>query len=420
MDTAGADDRREGAAVGPGFMGGLALAQVGAFISFMPLLQILLPLKAEALDPAHKAITLAHIMFWGAIAAGAANLFAGAISDRTTSRFGRRRPWLLAGAGGTMLGYLFIHLAGNAAWLTAAVIFFQVVFNFLFAALLALAVDRVPHRQRGVMSALLALGYPLGNIAGAALVGGLIDNEPLRFAALGLVVLVLIVPFALAIRDDPITPAQRPDSLPNLFSGRFWINPRQHPDFALAWSGRFLVQVGITLVQGYMLYYLVDVVQYGRLFPGGRAEQGLAILTGISSVSFVSVSLIGGYLSDRLRRRKPFVIGGATILATATASFALAPSWPAMVVAYVFHGFGAGLYYAVDVALLTQVLPSARDIGKDLGIVNLSNTVPQILAPVAAAWLLGAVHADFKVLFLLASAATAAGALVVTPIRGVR
>ena len=88
--------------------------------------------------------------------------------------------------------------------------------------------------------------------------------------------------------------------------------------------------------------------------------------------------------------------------------------------AYIFHGFGAGLYYAVDVALLTQVLPSARDTGKDLGIVNLSNTVPQILAPVIAAWLLGAAHADFRVLFLLASVASALGALVVLPIRGVR
>ena len=270
------------------------------------------------------------------------------------------------------------------------------------------------------MSALLALGYPLGNIAGAALVGGLISNEPLRFAALAVVVLIMIVPFSLAIHDDPITAAQRPDAVPNVFSGRFWIDPRRHPDFALAWSGRFLVQVGVTLVQGYMLYYLVDVVHYARLFPGARPEQGLAILTGISSVSFVSVSLFGGYLSDRLRRRKPFVIGGAAILATATASFALAPSWPAMMTAYIFHGFGAGLYYAVDVALLTQVLPSARDTGKDLGIVNLSNTVPQILAPVIAAWLLGAAHADFRVLFLLASVASALGALVVLPIRGVR
>ncbi len=413
-------DTRDGAPVGPGFMAGLALAQIGAFISFMPLLQILLPLKAEAIDPAHKAITLAHIMFWGAIAAGAANLFAGAISDRTTSRFGRRRPWLLAGAAGTMLAYLLIHLATDAQWLTAAVIFFQVVFNFLFAALLALAVDRVPFRQRGVMSALLALGYPLGNIGGAALVGGLINNEALRFAALGVVVLVMIVPFSLVIRDKPITAEQRPATFPNVLSGGFWIDPRRHPDFALAWGGRFLVQVGMTLVQGYMLYYLVDVVHYAGLFRGGRAEQGLAILTGISSVSFVSVSLLTGYLSDRLRRRKPFVMIGAAVLATATASFALAPSWPAMVIAYVFHGFGAGLYYAVDVALLTQVLPSARDIGKDLGIVNLSNTMPQILAPVVAAWLLGTAHADFRVLFLLASASSAVGALIVLPIRGVR
>ncbi|MDR3507540.1 MAG: MFS transporter [Caulobacteraceae bacterium] len=407
-------------AVRPAFIAALTLAQIGAFISFVPLLQILLPLKAAAIDPAHKAVFLGQIMFWGAVAAGAANLIAGAISDRTTSRLGRRRPWLLAGAVGTMLAYLLIHRATGLWMLMAGVVFFQVVFNFLFAALLALVVDRVPERQRGIVSALLGLGYPLGNVCGAALVGGLVTGEAQRFMALAFVVLVTVVPFALVLKDTPITPAQRPQGGLAVFSPRFWIDPRKNPDFAFAWGGRFLVQVGFSLVQSYMLYYLLDVVHYPSLFPGARAEQGLAILTAIAAVSNVLFSLIGGLLSDHVGRRKPFVLVGAAIMATATASFALAPSWPALMIAYGFHGLGVGLYYAVDIALVTQVLPSALDAGKDLGIVNLSNTVPQIMAPVLAVGLLGYLHADFRLLFLLAATVCIIGALMVLPIRGVR
>jgi Na+/melibiose symporter-like transporter len=79
------------------FIAAYTLAQVGAFVSFQPLLQVLLPLKAEAIDHASKAVVLSQVAFWGAIVASVANLLAGAISDRTTSRFGRRRPWMVVG-----------------------------------------------------------------------------------------------------------------------------------------------------------------------------------------------------------------------------------------------------------------------------------------------------------------------------------
>ncbi|QUD88916.1 MFS transporter [Phenylobacterium montanum] len=411
---------REPAPVGAGFIAGLTLAQIGAYISFVPLLQVLLPLKAAMIDPAHKAVTLANITLWGAVAAGFANLIAGAISDRTTSRFGRRRPWLLAGVAGTLLSYVMIRLAGSVAGLLIGIVFFQIVFNFLFAALLALVVDRVPNQQRGVVSALLGLGYPLGNVGGVTLIGGLIGSEAARYLALGLIVLAAVAPFALALRDVPITAAQKPRGRLPIFSPDFWVDPRKHPDFGFAWGGRFLVLTGFSLVQSYMLYYLLDVVRYPTLFPGARAEQGLAVLTAIAAVFNVIFALIGGLLSDKVRRRKPFVILGALVLAGATASFALAPSWPALMIAYAFHGVGTGVYFAVDIALVTQVLPSARDAGKDLGIVNLSNTVPQILAPVLAVGLLGAAHADFRTLFLLAAAVCVGGAVMVAPIRSVR
>ena len=195
---------------------------------------------------------------------------------------------------------------------------------------------------------------------------------------------------------------------------------RKHPDFAFAWAGRFMVLVALSLVQCYMLYFLQDEMDYPKLFPGRRSEQGLAILTTVSTVSNVAMAMLGGMLSDRLRRRKLFAFGAAATIAASMIVFSLSPSWPVLVAAYVVFGGGAGCFYAVDIALVTQVLPSQRDAGKDLGVINLANTLPQALAPALAVWSLGPTQSDFRGFFLVAAALALAGGLAILPIRGVR
>jgi MFS family permease len=91
-----------------------------------------------------------------------------------------------------------------------------------------------------------------------------------------------------------------------------------------------------------------------------------------------------------------------------------------MVGAYLLLGCGAGCFYAVDIALVTQVLPSQKDAGKDLGVLNLANTLPQALAPALAFWSLGPSHLNFQAFFLMAAGLAMAGGLAVLPIRGVR
>jgi len=415
-----ADDPRPTAPVSRGFIAGYTIAQIGAYTAFLPLFQILLPLQAAAIDPAHKAEVFSHIALFGAVVAGVSNLFAGAVSDRTRSRWGRRRPWMLAGALGTLASYGLISIGHTGAMLLAGVLLFQLTFNFFFAALLALMADRVPDRQKGLVSALMGLGLPFGSVFGVVLIGGMISSGPLRFIALGAMVALTIVPFTLKVADRPLTSA--PDE-PGRF-GRIvrslWVDPRKHPDFALAWCGRVLVVTAYNLTQSYTLFYLQDTVGYARLFPGQRAEQGLALLTTLSMVANVTVGLTCGLASDRLGRRKLFTSLGALALAAAMLALALLPRWKAVMACFVLMGCGAGCYYAVDIALITQVLPSVKTAGKDLGIINLSNALPQVIAPALGVWFLSASHADFRSLFLVAAAAAAGGALVILPIRSVR
>ncbi|MCI3131580.1 MFS transporter [Phenylobacterium aquaticum] len=406
--------------VGRGFIGGYTLAQVGAYISFMPLFQVLLPLKAAALDPAHKTVLLSQVGLLGAVVAALANLAAGAISDRTTWSMGRRKPWLLIGGAGTLAAYGLIYQASNAFALMGAIMVFQLGFNFLFAALLAVMADQVPDAQKGLVSAMLSLGYPLGTLVGTSVVGGLIAGEGLRFVAIAVVLVATLLPFTLALKDRPAPRIARPRRSLGEMLRFFSIDPRAHPDFALAWAGRLMVILGFVVVQGYTLYFLQDVLHIGRSGIGRTPAQGLALLTALSAVANIVFSLLSGLISDRVGRRKLFVAAGALVLAFSLAAFALTPNWTTAMIAYVAYGCGAGCYNAVDMALITQVLPSADDAGKDLGLINLSNAIPQIIAPLLAVWLTSVLGADLRALFLVAAATCGLGGLIVLPIRSVR
>lgn len=406
--------------VGPGFIAAYTLAQVGSFISFVPLFQVMVPLKAAEIDPAHKTVVLSAVVFYGALMAGGANLLAGFLSDRTTSRFGRRRPWIVFGGVGVLLSYGCIYAAHSTAALLFGVALFQLLFNFLFAAVVAVVADRVPDLQKGRVAALASVGYPLGTLAGLVIVGVLFRDEGPRFLALGVVVVAAMAPLLFGLDDPPQPKRDVPQGGWLALARTLWVDPRRNPDFTLAWSGRFLVIIGFSLVQGYMLFFLQDAMHYSRVFAGHPAEEGLTALTAVWSAANIIAALAGGLLSDRLKRRKLFVALGGIMLAAAMLGFAMAPDWRTLIGAYLVYGCGAGVYYAVDLALIAQVLPALRDVGKDLGIVNLSNTLPQAIAPMLAVWLMGAVHTDFRGLFVVAAGLCGVGGLLVLPIRGVK
>lgn len=420
VEVGAIDKARPTVPVRPSFIAAFTLAQIGAYVSFMPLFQVLLPLKAEAIDSAGKAVVLSQVAIFGSITASIANLLAGAISDRTTSRFGRRRPWMVVGTLATVASYFLIMSAQTAFQLMAGMVCFQLAFNMLFSALIAVLPDRVPDDQKGRVAAFLSLGHPIGAMAGAVLVGGLLVNEASRYLAISVVLMLAIAPFALGLNDPPLAASERAPFRWRTFLADLWIDPRVHSDFALAWASRFMVLVAITLTQCYMLFYLQDALHYPKLFPGQRAEQGMALLTTVATCANVACGMLGGMLSDRLRRRKLFAAGSALTLAAAMLTFSLVPGWPIVVLGFVIFGAGVGCYYAVDIALVSQVLPSQRSAGKDLGVINLANTVPQALAPVLALWFLGPSHVDYQALFLVAAALAAAGGLTILPIRGVR
>lgn len=390
-------------------------------------IQLLLPEQVDALvSPGLSTIALKSgswvnsVVAFGIISgiAGACALIAypltGALSDRTTSRMGRRRPWLLAGtlvfAGGlALLGFQSTLLGIGIFWSLTLIGFCMVS-----AALTATISDQVPVYQRGFVSGWVSAPQAIGTILGLLLVVLLGLTVLLGYLVVAVALVVLVLPFLLTMPDEVMPKVLRPRfTLSGLLKG-FWVNPVAHPDFGWTLVGRVLVNLGNALGTTLLLYFL----QYG-LNRGTLAQGDLLVLTGIYLVFFTIAALGFGRLSDRIKRRKPFVYAASYLQGLAALLLAFVPALTIADVAAALLGLGYGCFMAVDQALATQVLPDSHSRGKDLGIMNIATAVPQAVAPLLGAFLVAAV-VGFQGLFLCSAVAAALGGLAVIPIKGVK
>jgi MFS family permease len=379
--------------------------------------QLLLPLQVEA-ELTTRQWTDSVVAFGviSAIAGAFALLIfplTGALSDRTTSRFGRRRPWI---AGGTLLFAASLVLLGLQHDLVLVGVFWSLAiigFCVLSAALTALLSDQVPVGQRGFASSFISAPQAVGLILGVLLATTLFTGQLLGYAAMAVLLVVLVAPFCLWVPDAPVGGGTRPPlTLRSLVEG-FWVSPRAHPDFGWTLLSRVLVNIGNALGTTLLLYFLM----FGLNDP--NAEDDLLVLIVIYTVFVVLASMIAGALSDRLARRRVFVFAAAVLQALAALLLAFVPDLTVTMVAAAILGLGYGSFLSVDQALATQVLPDPASRGKDLGIMNIATAVPQAVAPLVGAavvtWVGG-----FPGLFLVSASFGFAGALAVSRVRSVR
>ncbi|RKN50993.1 MFS transporter [Micromonospora endolithica] len=403
------------AAVGRRWIALLVTANLGVWMAFFTPIQVLLPQQLEAIAPDDKETMLAVVTGLGALAAVLANPLAGALSDRTCLRiagreFGRRHVWT---AGGAVLGALALVLLSQQrtvlgvalGWVAA-----QVCFNAMLASLTAAVPDRVPVAQRGGVSGWVGIPQAVGLVLGVVLVTALVTGTAAGYVAMAAVVLLLALPFTLATTDDPLPRTHRPPLRAVLSS--MWVSPRRYPDFGWAWITRFLVQLGNALGTLYLLYFLTDEVKVAD------PEGGLLVLILLYTAGLAATAVVAGRLSDRSGRRKVFVITAGGVIAVAALLLAVAPVWPVAMAAALLLGAGYGVYLSVDAALITQVLPRAADRAKDLGVINIANSAPQVLGPAISAPIV--VHlGGYPTLYAVTAAVTVLGSVLVLNIRSV-
>lgn len=400
--------------VGRGWTTALSLANVAIWVGWYGPLQILLARQAEDFAPGtgmSKETLLAWVAGVGAVVSLAANPFFGALSDRTTARRGRRTPWIVAGAAGGSLSLLVLAGAGGLWLMMLGWCLVQLTLNAAFAAVTAAVPDRVPRLQRGSVGGWLGAAQILGAVAGTGLAtaaGGIAAG----YVACAVFTLAGVLPYVLRYEDLRLSPADRPAWSARAFLRGFWLSPRRYPDFGWAWLTRFLINLSNALVILYLLYYLRDRLHHDD------PEQGVLILTAVNSVTLLATVVVGGAWSDRLGRRKPFVRWSGVLMAAATALLAAWQTWPSAIVVAALLGVGLGVFMSVDFALMTDVLPKARDRGKDLGVINVANALPQVAAPALAAPIVTYLG-GYRVLYLVAAVVGLAGAVLVGRIRGV-
>jgi len=396
----------------------IALANLGLYLAYLGPISVLLPNQVQAIaGPAHKVAVLGWVTGIGAAVAMVANPVAGALSDRTVSRFGRRRPWI---AGGALAGAAaLVLLAGQHAlagvilgWCLA-----QASLNAMQASLSAAIPDQVPVAQRGTVSGWIGLPQSVGVLLAVVLVTDVVSGNG-GYVLTAALVVACALPFALTTPDPPLPRAARPPFAWRAFACSFWLSPRRYPDFAWAWLTRFAVNLGNAMALLYLLYFLRDKIRYGQLFPGQKAEDGLLVLILIYTVAVVLTAVTGGLVSDRTGRRKLPVTVSGLVMAVPAVMLALWPSWPVAVASAAIMGLGFGVYLSVDQALVTQVLPSAAGRAKDLGIINIANSGPQVLAPAIAAPLVSRLG-GYPTLFLSVAVITVLGSAFVWKIRSV-
>lgn len=394
-----------------------ALSWFGVWIAQLTPVQLLLPLQVERFLNASDWVQ--NVLGFGYIS-GMAGLFAlvaypltGALSDRTTSRFGRRRPWIALGTAGFAVSLLVLGLQTSLLGIGICWVAASTFFCVLTAALTAAISDQVPIHQRGYVSGWISAPQAIGIIAGLVLVTTLGLSTFGGYALMAALLVVLGLPFLLLIPDQVLPPGIVPAlTWPSLLEG-MWINPRKFPDFGWTLLSRILVNLGNAFGTSLLLYFLM----YGLKVPD--AEGSLILLTLVYMVFVIIASLWLGRLSDKLGRRRAFVFGASVLQAAAALILAFVPTMGAATVGAALLGLGYGCFLSVDQALATEVLPDQLSRGKDLGIMNIALTVPQAFAPMLGALLVSAVG-GFTLLFVVSGITALAGAWAVGQVKGVR
>ncbi|MFI6504863.1 MFS transporter [Nonomuraea typhae] len=374
-----------------------------------------LPLQVQAIDDAAKIENLSFVQTLSAVAAMIAQPLTGVLSDRTRTRYGARTPWMLIGAllGGVAMCALA--LSATIAHLTIALMVLQFGFNAFQGPLSSILPDRVPVARRGRFSTLIGLGVILAALLGPVLASAFATRIPVGYVGIAGVVLLVIVAFIALNPDHDNRGAPRPPLSALTFAKAFWVNPLRHPDFFWAFLGRLLIFGGFAMTNTFQMYIAQDYIGLSR-----DEAAHLVPLIGLAGLpGFLLATAIAGPLSDKIGRRKPIVLAGGLVIAVSALFPIFSPSVTGLVISAVVLTIGFGAFMAVDGALVSEVLPSKDDYGKDLGVINIAATLPNTIAPVAA----GAIVTTFggyAPLYLAVTLIAALGALSVLPIRRVR
>jgi len=408
--------------VGARYIWLMVLAQFGVFVAFITPIAISLAIRVAELAPDHEEY-LGYITGAGAFVVVVIGPVFGILSDRTRTRIGRRRPWMIAGTLVGVLALVVMALAPSVFILGVGWILAQLGWGQVLGNLQTSTADRLPESQRGKVAGLTGFATQIAPVFGVVIAGSLTGQNLLLFLVPGAVGVVLVGLFVVLVHEEDSRGRtfDSPLSVKTVF-GKYLYSPRRYPDFSINWLGRFLFYFGLTLNTTFTAFFFAEKLGISLAEVAGL----IALVGGAGILATTAGAIGGGFLSDRLRRRRLFVLASGIIFGTGAIVMAFAPDVTLLIVGSLMCSLGIGTFAAVDQALLLDVLPEREtDAGRFMGITGFATSIPQAFAPFIAPVFLavgvsGTADKNYTLLYIVAAACTVLGGLVVMRIRSVR
>jgi Na+/melibiose symporter-like transporter len=378
---------------------------------------LILPiLVLRVVGETHKGTALGILSALGLLIATIVQPIAGAWTDTRTTRWGKRRPYIV---GGTLFDVVFliaILLAGDYLTLLGAYILLQVVSNIAHGPYQAYLTDLVPEAQRGKVTGVKLVFEMVGTVVTAFLIGQWLDQQNTAGAFLA-IILVLVVAMGITARGiderpfDGVIHADKPRTQASLW--RIVFHSR---DFVLWLVSRLLILVALNLTRNYLVYFLRDVLR----IENAASEAGTLL-----AVLGIAVTLIvypAGALSDRWGR-KPLVIVSGILGAIGTLALLGASALTHVLMAGTIIGIGIGIFLSANWAWGADLIPADAG-GRLLGVSNLATAGAGVLVGVSGG-LLDSFNAQspnlgYTILFQTAALCYVLGTLVVMGVRDER
>ena len=369
---------------------GLIIGPASWLGPYIVMVSLFLPVLIQEIDSENKIQLLALFSTMGMLVAAISNMVAGALSDRTHSRFGRRAPWIVGGAFVFMLAMIGASFSEGIPMLLAFWMLGQVALNFIVAPMVAW-LDYAPDDKKGMAASAygglgMALGNNVFNVIGAMFLSqfrfGFIIFGIVTFIGTLLAVLIVREPSSLDAENN-VTEKKNQDgekfslsAVRKVFPG--WSVGR---DYYLALIGKLFQGVGNFAITGYILYIMTDFLQLGS----SETESSIQLLNSIMLVFGILCGFFAGPASDKTKLLK-YPVGFSTIfLALGAAAMFILQNTTGITVYAFCAGLGMGLWNSLDNLLNLRVIPDPNRVAFFLGVYNLGNTVTQAIAPVIAA-----------------------------------